>query len=156
MADLFVTVNASFVSIQFVSESFQLRTRETHETQCASLHGPLHDHFAVTYGIVRDSSLNQSKYFHITEGLVPDIMHDVLEGSLPYEVKEMLNHYIRQKIVSHREVNAAMESFPYLSSDARNKPVPITTTTLSSSDHNLKQTGTLLNYIVYIMTTPVY
>ena len=75
-------------------------------------------------------------------------MHDVLEGSLPYEVKEMLNHFIKQKIISQRELTAAMESFPYLASDARNKPVPITATTLSSSDHKLKQTGKSLHIIV--------
>lgn len=134
--------------MQFVSESFQLRTKETHEAHCASLDGPLYEHFAVTYGIVRDSCLNQSKYFHITKGLVPDIMHDVLEGSLPYEVKEMLNYYIRQKIITHSELSTAMESFPYLSTDAQNKPVPITTTTLSSSDHSLKQTGKIVAYVI--------
>ena len=68
-------------------------------------------------------------------------MHDVLEGCLPYEVKEMLKYFIKQKIISYMELSAAIESFPYLSSDARNRPLPITTTTLSSSDHNLKQTG---------------
>lgn len=47
-------------------------TMETHAAHCASLDGPLHDHFAITYGIVRDSCLNMSKYFHVTEGLVPD------------------------------------------------------------------------------------
>ena len=45
---------------------------------------------ATTYGINRDSVLNTLAYFYITEGLPPDIMHDVLEGVLQYEVKEML------------------------------------------------------------------
>jgi hypothetical protein len=70
-------------------------------------------------------------------------MHDVLEGSLPYEVKEMLNHFFRQKILSHSEFTGAMESFPYKASDACNKPVAITATTLSSCDHKLKQSGKL-------------
>lgn len=68
-------------------------------------------------------------------------MHDVLEGCLPYEVKELLNHYIRNKVFTYRNLVTVMESFPYLGSDARNKPVPISTTTLSSADHGLKQTG---------------
>lgn len=101
----------------------------------------MHDYFAITYGILRDSSLNTSRYFHITEGLVPDIMHDVLEGSLPYEVKEMLNHYFRSKIISYREFSAIVESFPYCGSDTCNKPAPITNTTFSSADHSLKQSG---------------
>jgi len=38
--------------------------------------------------------LNTSKYFHIIDGLVPEAMHDILEGSLQYEVKELLKHCI--------------------------------------------------------------
>ena len=53
----------------------------------SSLGGPLHDHFATTFGLHKDSTLNSS-FFHATEGLVPDIMHDCLEGCLQYEIKE--------------------------------------------------------------------
>ena len=48
----------------------------------------LHDHITTTYGLHRNSILNTSKYFHIVDGLAPDIMHDILEGSLQYEIKE--------------------------------------------------------------------
>ena len=127
--------------IQFISEAFQSRTRETHANQCASLSGPLKDHFATTYGLHRDSILNTSRYFHVTEGLVPDIMHDVLEGCLAYEVKELLKHLISTSIITLSELQRIMASFPYTGSDSRNKPTPLSSTTLSSSDHNLKQTG---------------
>ena len=128
-------------SIQFVAEAFQLRTRETHAAQCSSLGGHLHDHFATTFGIHRDSILNTSKYFHVTEGLVPDVMHDVLEGALPLEVKELLRHLISTKILSLSSLTEAMKAFPYAGVDARNKPTPIAPTTLASHDHLLKQTG---------------
>ena len=49
---------------------------------------------ATTYGIVRDSILNQSQFFHVIEGLAPDIMHNVLEGVLQYETKELLIYII--------------------------------------------------------------
>lgn len=123
---------------QFTSESFQPRSRETH---CSSLNGPLGSHFATTYGIVRDSSLNSSRYFHVTEGLVPDVMHDVLEGSLPYEVKEMLRVFIAKKYFTMSYLMSVMENFSYLGVDARNKPVPIDSKILDSADHKLKQTG---------------
>lgn len=64
--------------LQFVSEAFQLRTRATHNAQCSSLGGPLHNHYATTYGIHQDSILNSSRYFHVTDGLVPDVMNNVL------------------------------------------------------------------------------
>ena len=48
---------------------------------------------------MRDSILNSSKFFHIVDGLVPDVMHDILEGSLQYEVKELLKHFIHTEQV---------------------------------------------------------
>jgi len=80
--------------VQFTTDQFQPRTRATHETQCKLLHGPLHDHNTTTYGLHRNSILNTSKYFLIIDGLAPDIMHDILKGSLQYEVKELLKHFI--------------------------------------------------------------
>lgn len=129
---------------QFVSEAFQPRTRETHAAQCSSLNGPLRDHMATTFGIHRDSILNTSRYFHVTEGLVPDVMHDVLEGALPLEVKELIKYLISKKTISLSELNKAVESFEYAGLDACNKPTPIALSTLSSCDHSLKQTGTLV------------
>ena len=40
---------------------------------------------------LEDSILHQSNYFHVTKGLVPDIMHDVLEGCLSYVIKVFIN-----------------------------------------------------------------
>ena len=38
--------------------------------------------YHTTYGVNSQSVLNRSRYFHVVDGLSPDIMHDVLEGSL--------------------------------------------------------------------------
>lgn len=43
------------------------------------------------YGIYRNSILNELSYFHVCSGtLLPDVMHDILEGALQCEVKLML------------------------------------------------------------------
>ena len=67
-------------SLQFVADAFVRRTVETHKRHCQSLNGPLHEHVATTYGLTRDSILNSLRFFHVTSGLPPDVMHDVLEG----------------------------------------------------------------------------
>ena len=139
-----VMINILCALFQFVSEAFQPRTRETHAAQCSSLDGPLHDHYATTFGINRNSVLNTSRYFHVTEGLVPDVMHDVLEGVLPLEVKELIKYLISSKSISLSEINEAVESFAYAGPDAHNKSTPIAYSTLTSRDHSLKQTGTLV------------
>ena len=40
---------------------------------------------------------NLYSYFHVCDGgLLPDIMHDLLEGALQYEVKVMLREMIKK------------------------------------------------------------
>lgn len=83
-----VVVNCSIG--QFVAEDFEPGKRETHRNQCAELNGPFAAHFRTTSGLNRDSVLNRSTIFHVTEGVVMDAMHYVLEGSLELEMKPML------------------------------------------------------------------
>lgn len=136
--------HSSILHLQFLSEDFQPRTRETHANHCSSLEGPLHNHYATAYGLHRDSSLNTLKFFHVTEGLIPDIMHDCLEGCVQYEVKELLKYLSSMDVLNVSTINELIQSFPYLGPDSRNRPSPITTKTLASPDHNLKQTGEVL------------
>lgn len=68
-------------------------------------------------------------------------MHDCLEGSVQYEVKELLRHLFQSNVISLSGLNSIMEAFPYRGPDLRNTPTPIAASTMSSSDHALKQTG---------------
>ena len=131
-----------YYSLQFLSESFQPRTRQTHALHCQDLGGPLHEHIATTYGVQRDAILNTSKYFHVTEGLTPDIMHDILEGCLEYETKELLKYLIlERKLFTLDDLNSRISNFPYFYTDATDKPIAISSASLLSSDHALKQSG---------------
>ena len=101
---------------------------------------------AITYGISFESVLNSSKYFHVTEGLVMDIMHDVLEGVLQYEVKELLKYLTSSRTCSLKQINRRFSMFPYGYSDVSNKPSGISSDNLSSCDHKLRQNGQYNNY----------
>ena len=97
---------------------------------------------ATTYGVVRDPILNTLQYFHTTEGLLPDIMHDVLEGVLPMCVKHLLNHLIKSSLLTVAELNRRIDSYQFGPIEGSNRPRGnITTTHLVSGD--LKQSGTL-------------
>jgi len=76
-----------------------------HKEHCGMLNGALADHMATTYSLTQDSILNTSRYFHVTEGLPLDCMHDLLEGTLLYEVKEMLKSFIQRGNFSLDDVN---------------------------------------------------
>ena len=133
------------IFMKFVTEDFEPRNRDTHATHCSQLLGPLHEHVSTMYGLVRDSILNTSKFFYVTEGLAPDIMHDILEGCLQYEVKELSKYFILdQNIISLFLLNDKIDVFSYGYIDTPNKPSQISLASLKSSDHNLKQTGLLI------------
>lgn len=124
----------------FIQMIFQPCIRET-ANHCRDLTGSLNNHYATTYGLHRDSSLNSLLYFHVNEGLIPDVMHDCLEGCIQYEVKELCKHLCAGGILSLATINSAIQTFPLLEFDARNRPAPITAASLGSSDLTLKQTG---------------
>ena len=75
----------------FNSNSFEVRTLEQHKTQCDLEQGPLGDHYSTTYGINRRSILLEIPHFSMCGfGLPHDIMHDMLEGVIKYELKRLL------------------------------------------------------------------
>ena len=119
------------------------RTRASHTKHIQSLTGSARDHMSTAYGVKEDSILNSSNYFHVVDGLCPDIMHDVLEGILAYEMKLLLQFCIRSGYFSLQLLNSRMKAFTYGPADARDKPAQISATTLCSSDNKLKQSGKL-------------
>ena len=71
-----------------------------------------------------------------------DAMHDVLEGLLQYETKELLKYFIRQRrhfTLDQLNFNILSLDYGYLN-DA-NKPTPIAAQTLASDNNSLKQKG---------------
>ncbi|XP_065891557.1 uncharacterized protein [Dysidea avara] len=68
----------------FHEDQCDIRTPEQHKEECKQLKK---DHsLSKEFGINRKSALDKLKYFKVASGaLVPDIMHDVLEGVLQYE-----------------------------------------------------------------------
>lgn len=126
--------------VQFREEDFELRTPAGHVAHCAGLQGP-HEHNATTFGVTRDALFNSCRYFHVLHGLVPDVMHDLLEGSLPLLTKLLLVHYIRgQRLFSLADLNSRISSFKY-GSAVKNKPSEITVSSFSSNDAKLRQSG---------------
>lgn len=76
--------------------------------------------------------------------MVPDVMHDVLEGVAPYEVKEMIKFYTSNGFFTLTELNNRIESLSYPLSDSSSKPSIIPLSTLSSNDHKVNQHGNTL------------
>ncbi|CAB4035128.1 Hypothetical predicted protein, partial [Paramuricea clavata] len=98
--------------------------------------------FSSVYGVKRDSILNQSKFFHVVDGLDLDPMHDQLEGVLPLELKMLLFKYIQSdKMVTLTTINERIASFDYGLADATNKPSPLKDQVFSSNSASISQTA---------------
>ena len=75
------------------------------------------------YGVKLDSPLNKLQYFHVVSGLPPDIMHDVLEGVLEYELPLIVSKFVMDGHFSLEWLNIQLRTWDYGPLDARNKPV---------------------------------
>lgn len=77
-------------------------------------------------------------------------MHDVLEESLSYEIKELLRWLFSEKVLTLDGLNNAISSFPFWGEYSRNKPSLFGTNLLTSKDHGLKQTGERLSTVMVL------
>lgn len=99
-------------------ENCQLRSPEAHFHQCQLLNGELCSHYSTTYGINRLSVLEEVPEFSVASGIPHDIMHDLFEGVVPYELKRLLLHCIQKKYFTLDTLNDRIERFDFVS----NKP----------------------------------
>ena len=82
-----------FIIMQFFESCFVIREPKSHSNQCDLIEqsSALMNHYRTVYGINSRSSMDSLQFFKVSRGtLLPDILHDILEGMLPLEVKLML------------------------------------------------------------------
>ena len=127
---------------QFNEDLFVKRTMASHNRQCNDIEKAntdfLKDNLKMTYGINRRSKLTEFPHFDVINQTPQDIMHVILEGVAPYEIKCVLKHLVLSGHMDLEAFNSAIICFPYSPVDARDKPCPIS---LSSSDNKLKQSA---------------
>ena len=90
------------------------------------------------------------RYFNVCSGaLVPDVLHDILEGGLQYEVKLLFRYCIfSQGYFTLEELNQLIQYYE-LGYMEGNRPSIISSDKLRSSDILLKQTGALLVIVFF-------
>lgn len=100
------------------------------------------------YGINRNSILNQLSYFHVCNGgLLPDLLHDILEGALQYEVKLLMRVMIEEETYFTLEnFNVCLDNLELGYMECKSRPTPISMRTLKSAGNSLKQNGMLQVY----------
>ena len=138
--------------VQFKEEHFKLRTHHQHLQHCASLDEDSTGGSSREYGVNTRSTLLDLQYFDVCSGtLLPDVMHDILEGALQYEFKLLIQYCIReQHYFSLTDLNTRLvgAELGYMESD---RPAPIERQNLFDDTNSLKQKGEALNYTIYML-----
>ena len=153
----------SFEDMQmyFDEDNFELRTLERHVRQCNDIERAnteyLRNSLKTTFGINRRSKLVQFPAFNLIEQTPQDMMHIILEGIAPLEIKSVLKQLVLLGQLDLDVVNSAVTGFPYSPLDVRDKPSPIAYSTLASSDSKLKQSSgqmiVLLKILPFLIDT---
>uniref|UniRef100_A0A1X7TKY7 Uncharacterized protein n=1 Tax=Amphimedon queenslandica TaxID=400682 RepID=A0A1X7TKY7_AMPQE len=111
----------------FTAEKFKSRTPEEHEVMCTEIISDTTGEKSTNYGINERSILNDVIGFSVIGGLCHDIMHDMLEGALPYELRLLLQHLFNAGHLKLQEYNDRVKAFDYGYTETANKPneIPI-------------------------------
>ena len=138
-----LSTNTAFRT-KFIESKFLKRTEQKHQQHCDKLNrgGPLQSHYSTAYGITRRSSLLQIRHYSLFGGGLPhDLMHDLLEGVIQYEIKLVLQYCVSQNFISLEEFNQRLVKFDYGYSELSDKPTQITSRTFQSDSKNLRQSA---------------
>ena len=131
------------MNTEFRASNFVLRNPSSHAEHLRMLEGDDYSIYSREYGINGRSVLGDLQYFDVSGGsLIPDIMHDVLEGALQYEAKLVLKQFInRDHYFTLAQLNQKIEAFDLSYTEAVNRPSTISATTINKNDNSLKQSG---------------
>ena len=94
---------------------------------------------ASAYGLKSNSCLNELQFFHVVEGLPPDLAYDVFEGFSFDSISNILESLVTLKRFSLQEFNNILSGFEYARIDKANKPQPLKIN--SSISFRLKETA---------------
>lgn len=143
-------VTRDSLSSSFTSEGFESRNDAKHEEHIQKLVGPTENHFSMTYGVNRRSSLQDFKFFSMFGGGLPhDAMHDIFEGIAPLEIKLMLSYYVSQGLFTLDDFNTRLINFSFGYSE-NDKPVPILSQALNP-DKSIRSSASQMLLLVKIL-----
>lgn len=103
----------------------QLRTIESYNNQIDIIANSSTVNFKETKGVKYYCILSDLENFHIVSNPSVDIMHDILEGSIPFALKHVITRCIKANIFSLSDLNSMLQLFDYGLLDRRSIPSEI-------------------------------
>ncbi|XP_066930562.1 uncharacterized protein [Clytia hemisphaerica] len=141
----------------FEEEEFICRTKAEYEKACDAIESneTTKSRFSLLYGITERSCLTRLPGFDVTRQLPQDIMHTILEGTLQYEVRLVLQHFVNLKMLKLKQLNSAIENHAYGYSEVNTKPGPLKDTVFNGKE-NYKLKYNAAQARVFLRLLPFY
>lgn len=89
----------------------KIRSREKYELCIKKIELLEKIDYRQTLGIKRYCMLNELEYFHLTENISADILHDVYEGAMPFVLKQVIHFMTSSRIIKNRNEICEMVRF---------------------------------------------
>ena len=125
------------IQSNFLESDFELQNAEEHQRQLSMLD----DATSVQYGINRASELDQIPHFSVAQNLPHDIMHDLFEGVLPYEMKLLLTFLVNAKYITISSLNDRIRWFDFGYIECSNKPTELDERSFKNSSQKIRQSA---------------
>ena len=134
------------MQVKFRDTQFTFRNLDQYRQQCRDIETAPTEatkrDFQTTYGVVERSYLSELRHFDITKQLPQDIMHVLLEGSVQYEVRFILQHFFDSGVITLKQLNNAFCQLSLGYHDEKNRPPPLRETVFNGQEsYKMKQTA---------------
>ena len=96
-----------------------LSSKALHSEYCAAIQQ--NPALASTFGVKKTCPLNSLRLFHTSDNYAVDIMHDLLEGVVQYELKLVFQYLIRN-FISRSSLSERITSFNFGFTPRKNRP----------------------------------
>ncbi|XP_065658234.1 uncharacterized protein LOC136082740 [Hydra vulgaris] len=108
-----------------------IRTHEMYLYHLEAILGPGKISLSM-YGVERRCPFLDLPYFNISQSFPPDIMHDMMEGTIPQLISLLILKLKEEKVISIQQINIELNIFKIGRNDRMNKPVPFVERSTSS------------------------
>ena len=85
----------------FPSPSFSLRASEGYDNNVLNINA--NKTLSSVYGVKENSSLNCLQYYHVINGVPPDIAHDTFEGFATDFLQKLLSNFTQLKSLTPKK-----------------------------------------------------
>ena len=109
------------------------------------MHDPDGAALSTEFGINRQASLDSLPNFNVVDNLPHDIMHDLLEGVVPCELKLLLQHFVSMSYLSIATLKNRITAFDFGYSEVKDKPG------LVESEVRCKQTASQMWLLIRVL-----